>query len=132
MLLYHLSIDENLEVLTPKVPRNALSIHEDIETERICFSDSIDGCLSALQVSPNKFYVYVPENEMSETDIYIPNVDEVIDAKFTHEVWIMKEIKVKCIGAIQTENYDYKKRYSSGRGRITLFHYPYKWIEKRT
>ena len=130
-MLYHLSTDENLKVLTPKIPKNALPEHEDVKTKRICFSDSIEGCLSSLQTSPNKYYVYVPENEVDEIDIYIPTVDEVIDAKFTHEVWIMKEIKVKCIGAIQAKKYDFKKRYSSGRGRITFFHYPYEWIEKK-
>lgn len=130
-MLYHLSTNGNLKVLEPRVPRYAVETHEDVKTKRICFSGFIDGCLSALQDLPNKFYVYVPEREVNETDIHIPTVDEVIDAKCNHEVWVMREIKVKCIGVIQTENYDWTKRHNTGKKqRVTFFHYPYKWIER--
>ena len=129
-MLYHLSTNENLKVLTPRVPECAVAIYEDVKTKRICFSDFIEGCLSALQDIPNRYYVYVPEQEVDEADIHIPTVDEVRDAKYTHEVWVMRETKVKCIGVIQTENWDWSKRHNSGRGRTTFFHYPYKWIEK--
>lgn len=128
-MLYHLSTNGNLKVLTPKVPEYA-AFYEDKKTKRICFSDFIEGCLSSLQDLPNKFYVYIPKNKIAESDIYIPNVDEVRNAKINHEVWVMREVKVKCIGIIQTENWDWSKRYNSGRGRVTFFHYPYKWIEK--
>lgn len=129
-MLYHLSTKKNLKVLTPRVPECALSSHEDVKTERICFSDFIEGCLSSLQDIPNKYYVYVPDQELNESDIHIPTVDEVIDAKYTHEVWVMKEIKVKCIGVIKSEYYDWSKHHNSGRGRTTFFHYQYEWNKK--
>ena len=129
-MLYHLSTNGKLKKLTPRVPECAVSIYEDIETPRICFSDFIEGCLSALQDIPNTYYVYVPEQEVDEAYIHIPTVDEVRDAKYTHEVCVMRETKVKCIGMIQTENWDWSKRHNSGRGRTTFFHYPYKWVEK--
>lgn len=129
-MLYHLSKNKNLTVLTPKIPESAIPTYEDIKTKRVCFSDFIDGCLSALQDVPSKYYVYVPIDELSEDDVYHPTVDEVIDAEFTHEVWILKEIKVKCIGIIQNDNYNWCKKYSTDKGNATFFHYSYKWIEK--
>ena len=99
-MLYHLSTNGKLKVLTPRVPECAVSIYE--------------------------------ENEVDETDIHYPTVDEVRDAKINHEVWVMREIKVQCVGVIQTENWDWTKRHNSGRGRVTFFHYPYEWIENKT
>lgn len=130
-MLYHLSEISDLTVLTPRIPRYAVSTHENVKIERVCFSDFIEGCLSALQDLPNKFYVYVPKYEIDKWDIYTPTVYEVIDAKFTHEVWVMKEVEVKCIGIIQSENWDWSKRHNTGiRRRTTFFHHPFKWIEK--
>ena len=129
-MLYHLSDNNNLTVLTPKVPECAVASYEDVKTKRICFSDIIEGCLSALQDIPKKYYVYVPAEQITEKDIYYPTVNDVRDAKYTHEVWILHEIKVKCIGIIQSETCDWTERHNTGRGRVTFFHYPYKWIEK--
>lgn len=129
-MLYHLSEHKNLTLLTPRIPECAVSIYEDTVTKRVCFSDSIEGCLSALQDIPRKYYVYTPQELIQQNDLYYPTVNEVRDAKYTHEVWILQEVKVKLIGIIQTEYPDWKKRYNTGRGRIMYFHYPYNWIEK--
>lgn len=128
MPLYHLSLKENLTKLTPKIPECAISMYENTTIKRVCFSDYIEGCLSALQDKPRKYYVYIPKNEISKENIYYPTVDDVRDAKYTHEVWILEEIEVKCIGIIQSFNYDWTKRYNTGKGRTTFFHYPYKWV----
>lgn len=128
-MLYHLSENKNLSKLTPRIPECAISMYENVSIERICFSDSIDGCLSALQDCPCKYYVYIPDEELDNDDIYYPTVDEVRDAKYTHEVWVMKEIKVRCLGKIESFMWDSSKNHNSGRGRVTIFHYPYKWIE---
>lgn len=129
-MLFHLSSDKALTKLTPRVPECAIPIHEDISIKRICFSNSIDGCLSALEQGPYKYYVYIIDDIIDEHDMHYPTVDEVRDAKYTHEVWILKEVKVKCIGKIKCSNYDSSRQHNSGRGRVTIFHYPYKWIEK--
>jgi len=128
-ILYHLSLDSGLTSLTPRVPECAISTYENTSTKRICFSDFIEGCLSALQDSPSKYYVYIPEN-IQEDEIYYPTVYDVRDCKYTHEVWVLNTIKVKCIGIIESSECDWIKRHNSGRGRTTFFHYPYKWIEK--
>ena len=119
-----------MKVLTPRVPECAVSIYEDVVTKRVCFSDFIEGCLSALQDMPRKYYVYVPVGNIKEDALYIPTVDDVRDAKYTHEVWILNEIKVKCIGIIQSKDYDWKEQHNTGKGRTTFFHYPYEWIGK--
>ena len=61
MKLYHLSEDENLTVLTPRIPKYAVGLFEDISTPRVCFAKTISGCLSALQDIPCTYYVYVPD-----------------------------------------------------------------------
>lgn len=132
-MLYHLSTDGNLSVLTPRVPECALKAIEDTTVKRVCFSDFIGGCLSALQSLPGVYYVYIPDQELSEEDIHHPTVYEARDVEYTHEVWVMKEVKVKCIGAIRTEDYDWAKVKvrNSGRGNVIFLHYPYEWIERK-
>lgn len=46
-MLYHLSNDPNLTVLTHRVPKSAASV-EDQETPRVCFAASINGALNAI------------------------------------------------------------------------------------
>lgn len=128
-MLYHLSKARKLKTLTPKIPECAVPQYEDTKTKRICFSDSIDGCLSALQC-PGKYYVYIPKENISEDSIYYPTVDDVRDAKYTHEVWVLSEINVKCIGIIKCSDIYVKERRNSGRGRVNVFHGQYEWLRK--
>lgn len=127
-MYYHLSTKPNLTVLTPRIPECAVSIYEDTGTKRVCFSDFIGGCLSALQDLPRKYYVYVP---VDNVEMYKPSVDEVRDAEFTHEFWCLKSITVKCIGIIESFDYTKVEQHNSGRGRVAFFHYPYKWINDK-
>ena len=126
---YHLSEIGNLEVLTPRVPESLVAMWEDNKIKRVCFSDSIEGCLSALQM-PGKYYVYTPRDVIHEDFIHYPTVDEVRDAKFTHEVWVLTEVPVKCIGIIETPDIYVKERCDSGRGIVNIFHYDYEWLKK--
>lgn len=126
-MLYHLSLQSNLSELIPNVPECAVSIYENTTIKRVCFSDFIEGCLSAMQDLPHKYYVYTP---IQNVNVYTPSVDEVRDVKINHEYWVLDKVKVKCIGIIQSENYVKFEQHNSGRGRVTFFHYPYTWIEK--
>lgn len=128
--MYHLSLDGGLTSLTPNVPECAIPMYEDTFVKRVCFSDYIEGCLSALQDMPRKYYVYTPSEDINEENLYCPSVSEVRDSKYTHEIWVLKEIKVKCIGIIRSFDYDWERRHNTGKGRTTFFHYPYQWIEK--
>lgn len=126
-MLYHLSTQKGLTKLTPKIPECAVPMFENTNIKRVCFSDFIGGCLSALQDLPRKYYVYTP---CSDIIVYKPSVDEVRDAKYTHEFWSLQPVKIKCIGIIQSENYIKTEQHNTGRGRTTFFHYPYHWVEK--
>lgn len=55
-MLYHLSENPNLKLLEPRVPQSAVPAYEDTETPRICFSNSINGALQALQACPETGY----------------------------------------------------------------------------
>lgn len=126
ILLYHLSTIKGLEILIPKVPETAISGLEDTSIKRVCFSDSIEGCLSALQDIPRKYYVYSPCEEVVP---YYPRVDEVRDAKYTHEVWVTKNVKVKCLGIIESWGPEGYKNHNSGRGRVAVLKYFYRWLD---
>ena len=62
-MIYHLSMVEGLKQLIPKIPECAIEKYEDKQIKRICFSDSIDGCLSSLQ-QPGLYYVYIPHPQL--------------------------------------------------------------------
>lgn len=126
-MLYHLSLYPNLVELTPRVPECAVSMYEDTMTKRVCFSDSIKGCLSALQDSPNTHYVYIPEIEIPDSDIYYPKSYEVRDAEYTHEVWLLKPVKVKCVGIVESYDYYCIDRYECDDGYVAVFQYEYKF-----
>lgn len=44
-MLYHLSQDPNLTILTLRIPKHAVSWNEDVSIPRVCFSPTIKGCL---------------------------------------------------------------------------------------
>lgn len=70
MKLYHLSQTPRIEILVPSIPKCAIPMYEDTSIRRVCFSNSISGCLSALQdIAGAEFYVYTP---IEECDIIIP------------------------------------------------------------
>lgn len=126
--LFHLSFDENLTSLRAQIPECAINGYEDTNIKRVCFSNSIDGCLSALQSGKVTLFIYVPNEAIGENEIYHPSIREVRDAEFTHEIWIKRDVKVKCIGKIEVELSDYHTKYNTELGDVTVFHYPYKWI----
>lgn len=128
MRLYHLSEDKNLTELTPRVPRFAVEGHEDVSTPRVCFAKTISGCLSALQDSPRRYYVYVPEGDV---DFLVPTTKQVRDSIATGEVWVLRPVKVNCIGIIQSSEYERTEYYSIGDDGdyVTRFCYPWRWVE---
>ena len=122
-MYFHLSKDRNLKILSPKIPECAISSYEDIASKRVCFSNTIKGCLSALQCNVgDKFYVYTIK-EPNKTGIYFPSIYEVRDCKFTGEVWVLKPVKVKRIGRIKVTKILSVREYNTERGTISVFDY---------
>lgn len=134
MNFYFIS-DKNMDgkILHPRVPINYLTKnnYEDNTTKRVCFSKSIDGCLSAMSsnIDGKEFYVHKP---IGKYNIYEPTLKEVPDCKITDEVWIKESVKVKCIGKIKVSANDSPGMgYSYGNNyRAELYLWDYKWINK--
>ena len=129
--IYHLSENPNLSVLRARVPEIALYCYEDKTKPRVCFAKTISGCLSALQDISREFYVYVPFDDVS---YYVPTSDEVRDGSLTGEVWVLNDVKVKCIGVIKSFDW-YKFREfqiirKDGVHEVTKFYYKWKWVKK--
>lgn len=99
MILYHVSKGwtELYKEFIPRVPEFR-AYDEDNKTERICLSDSIGGCLSAI---PDSLY---HTDEYTKLTIYECDIDDYInyeelykygmvpDAYVTHEYWCLKPI----------------------------------------
>lgn len=129
MIYYHLSTNPELTELTPRVPECAVGINEDITTARICFAPTIEGCLSALQTLDGYFYVYCITDEDKTIEIYHPASEEVCDQKITGEVWVLKPVKVTCIGKIHsTDLHEAKEVFVKRYGKYESCHFhKYDW-----
>lgn len=133
-IFYHLSEKPSLDLLTPKIPKYAVSLYEEKKTPRVCFSKSIKGCLSALQIENDELYVYTMVD--SNTEIYTPSHFEVVDAFLTEEIWVLNEVKVKCLGKIHAQNLHTNEKIvdvinlNEELDTICLRNYDWYWIEK--
>lgn len=94
--LYHISADPHLMKLIPRVPETALASFENTLIPRICFGQSIQGCLTSIyQEATKKFiYVYQPDpRKYTELVCHIP-FEAVGDAYRTKEVWYTRPVNV--------------------------------------
>lgn len=115
--LYHLSIKNDLILMTPRIPKTAHE-REEVDTPRICFSKSIRGCILAINhhieleflsdaLKILTLYVYKPR---FQTRLYGNPNSEIIrkklvhDAHITEEVWIEEPVVVECVGKIHIKN----------------------------
>lgn len=111
-MLYHVSLEE-VNFFEPRIPSLTL-LDEDTTTKRICFSNTLEGALSALQGSiklydgliniskdyncPAIIHIYSIEEENIGDDFIIDNrvvSMKVPDAIITGEVWVTKPIDIK-------------------------------------
>ncbi len=102
---YHISLNNRLKVLTPKIP-DLITDEEDCKTLRCCFSDNILGCLRAM---PTKYISRSVRRKMPLTIYkkmgierpYIPSFKEVPDSAITREVWTLKKTKIRKVKTIR-------------------------------
>lgn len=119
-------------VLHPRVPNNFLTRngYEDSDTPRICFTDDVGKCLTALSqnVKGKKFNVYEPD-DISRYEVYKPNTKAVPDSEITGELWITKPVSLKKVGQITVTDDDGQegKRYKYGNKYAELYGWKYKW-----
>ena len=164
---YHISRDDNLDgnVLVPRIPswiarelskdndfkkeldkllnsknNTTGSIgYEEYKTPRVCFSNSIEGCLNAI-ISPKdrmklagkQIYVYIPENPIDQyktkSNKMIQKDGDIFDANITNEMWILEPVKVKYIGSIVVDKVITEKKTKMNNNKnLTLVKYIYKW-----
>lgn len=133
--LYFLS-DNNMDnkTLSPRIPNNFLTKngYEDNKVPRVCFSTEIGKCLIALSMNckGKEFYVHVP---VGDFEVYKPSLSEVPDRNITGEVWVKKNVKIKCIGKILVTDDDGKPgmKYKYGDNKeAELYGWEWKWVEK--
>lgn len=139
-LFFHISFDDSLDgkILKPRIPNwiketfgnnidkaeedmKDKGYVEDIRTPRVCFSNSINGCLNAilninkmLHIAGKEIYVYIPEKPIKEykhkTNKELIKEKLIFDAKITNEMWILEDVKLKLYGTIVVDSI-YDKRH---------------------
>lgn len=104
--IYHISsVNHNGETFEPRKYDND-NVKNGMEryVSRVCFSDSIQGCLYS--IFPNgaydaDFYVHVPAHDVK---VYSTTKDDVYDSEITHELWVKEPVEMKCIGKIHVSD----------------------------
>jgi len=103
MKLYHIS-EENLDskTLIPRIPNNWLTSegYEDNKIARVCFSETIDGCLISICREGIKEYYVHELVEQDDNNIISPSEKQVGDVRFTGEKWYTSPAKLKVIQKI--------------------------------
>ena len=130
-LVFHISPAGHLDgqVFKPRVPEYldkydpSKTEFEDVETPRVCFSPSIEGCLNAIIVNIGRWktadklrdwYVYIPEKPLKEykyrTNKQLVDEKKVYDANITKEIWIEEPVRLKQYGIIRIDSVSDKSR----------------------
>jgi len=107
-MLFHISQIKHDEFVqyVPRIPNNwfVTDGFEDGETKRVCFSTSIEGCLSDLQVYSNEeYYVYYVDTEKQENiKVISPSKTQVPDVEYTDEKWCLTPVWMRLFKKIKT------------------------------
>ena len=159
---YHISLDPDLDKngpLKPRIPswitnqlkkdKNFLKVlekskFEEYKTPRVCFSNSIVGCLNAvvtetkmLTLHNKTLYVYTPEKSITEykhkTNKQIIRDGDIFDANITNEMWILEPVKLKYVGSIVVDKVvreNIKKSANDKNDNIIKYDYKWHWFHK--
>lgn len=130
----------NDKVLIPRIPDNYMTRngYEDNKTKRICFAPSVDQCLMALSMKlPNEeMFVHIIDPNIDKKELekitYYPTQKQVPDVKITGEIWILKPIKVSCIGKIKVigDAGEPGIPYTYGNHTAELYKWNWEWVER--
>lgn len=120
-------------VLKPRIPNNFLTQnnYEDSKTERVCFSQTVDGAIMGLvsRCSGLELFVHVPDKAVS---YYSPSVTEVPDCKITKEVWVKKPVRLRCVGKIRIldDTGLPGQPYTYGNKTAEIHEWDWEWVDK--
>ena len=112
---------------------------EEYKTPRVCFSNSIEGCLNAiindtgrLKLAGKTLYVYTPEKPISsykcKSNKQIIKDGDIFDANITNEMWILEPVQLKYVGSIVVDkvNGEHVRKFANNKKKI-IVKYDYKW-----
>lgn len=116
MELFHISMDikEKTKLFVPRIPERIYN-GENNTIKRICFSDTVHGCMKAIYVPlfkpETKIMVYRKLFDFNDKNLIHPNEiynkGYVKDAKANHEYWYLKPVVI--VGELyQIINIDYE------------------------
>lgn len=138
--MYHLSTENhNGDVFEPRYYDNDnVKAGTERRVKRICFSDSINGCIYSIFPSGAydvDLYVHVPGSEV--TKVYETTPDDIYDSNITHELWVKEPVTMKCIGKIHISGV-YKDKIKvleadkdkTGYGKRKYYEPRWNWVEK--
>ena len=138
--MYHLSTENhNGDIFEPRYYDNDnVKAGTERRVKRICFSDSIHGCIYSIFPSGAydvDLYVHVPGSEV--TKVYETTPDDIYDSKITHELWVKEPVTMKCIGKIHISGV-YKDKVKvleadkdkTGYGKRKYYEPRWNWVEK--
>lgn len=138
--MYHLSTENhNGDVFEPRYYDNDnVKAGTERRVKRICFSDSINGCIYSIFPSGAydvDLYVHIPGSEV--TKVYETTQDDIYDSKITHELWVKEPVTMKCIGKIHISGV-YKDKVKvleadkdkTGYGKRKYYEPRWNWVEK--
>ena len=140
---YYFASSTNMDgkTLKKRVPQNYLTKigAEDNKTERICFADSISGCLTGLSqnIKDKDFYIHVPADNSYE--FKTPTRTQVPDVDCTGEVWCTSDsVTLKCVGKLHViedagKPMFYKYKMPDGKIKTAAtYSWHWKWIKDMT
>lgn len=138
--MYHLSTENHDgDVFEPRYYDNDnVKAGTERRVKRICFSDSINGCIYSIFPSGAydvDLYVHVPGSEV--TKVYETTPDDIYDSNITHELWVKEPVTMKCIGKIHISGV-YKDKVKvleadkdkTGYGKRKYYEPRWNWVEK--
>lgn len=138
--MYHLSTENHDgDVFEPRYYDNDnVKAGTERRVKRICFSDSINGCIYSIFPSGAydvDLYVHVPGSEV--TKVYETTPDDIYDSNITHELWVKEPVTMKCVGKIHISGV-YKDKVKvleadkdkTGYGKRKYYEPRWNWVEK--
>ncbi len=138
--MYHLSTENHDgDIFEPRYYDNDnVKAGTERRVKRICFSDSINGCIYSIFPSGAydvDLYVHVPGSEV--TKVYETTPDDIYDSNITHELWVKEPVTMKCIGKIHISGV-YKDKVKvleadkdkTGYGKRKYYEPRWNWVEK--
>lgn len=131
--LFHLS-QTNLDgiILKPRIPVNVLTQqgYEENKTPRISFSTSIDGALTGIgsDLTGKVFFVHTIDTSYNEPIIKQVTIKEIPDVLYTDEIWVLNDVRLKCIRTIRVLR-TVSKKCSYKLGSMWIDKYKWEYVD---